>query len=146
MRSEEITSLIKKKEKEGKSPRLIIQEIKNIYDSGICLKHNNKEIKRLQEKANKLEKERDQLKKKLMNKDLKKQTNNEPLWYYNKPFPERNKVKRVEMVLRDLNKPLTINEIRHIAYGLTLNQIRDCLLALYYLDKVEIKKDKYCLT
>lgn len=145
MRSEEITSLIKKKEKEGKSPRLIIQEIKNIYDSGICLKHNDKEIKRLQEKANKLEKERDQLKKKLMNKELKNQTNNQPLWYHDKPFPERNHVKRVEIVLKDNNKPLTISEIGYIAYGLTLNQIRDCLLALYYLDRVEIKEDKYCL-
>lgn len=127
------------------SPRQIIRELKNIYDSGLIMKQNNKEIKRLQDKCNKLEKQRDQLKKKLMNKELKEQKNNQPIWYYDKPFPERNKVKRVEMVLRDSNKPLTINEIRHTAYGLTLNQIRDCLLALYYIDGIKIKEDKYYL-
>jgi len=38
---------------------------------------------------------------------------------------------------------MTINEIKKIAYGLTLGKIRDCLMILYFQGLIEKKGDKY---
>lgn len=39
--------------------------------------------------------------------------------------------------------PVSLSEIRKIAYGLTLGKIRDCLMILYFQGLIEIVGDKF---
>jgi len=142
MYEEEVKILYDKKEKEGKPEKQILKEINDVKESQIILKNNKKEIKQLKKKIEQLEKENNKLK----NLNLKLGLKTKPTIiteYYDKPFPKKNEVNRVRLVLISEKKPMTINEIKKIAYGLTLGKIRDCLMILYFQGLIEKKGDKF---
>ncbi|MFW6130606.1 MAG: hypothetical protein ACOC56_05415 [Atribacterota bacterium] len=137
MKKEEINYLISQKEKEGKSPKQIVRDLKGLYDSKITFKNNEKEIKKLQEKCEKLKKENDDLRKKLMNaelntskqEDIMKQLNNKSSEMTEKLLQKKGfedtlkQIKkynrRIVNALKTEDKPLGVKELSEICCSTT---------------------------
>jgi len=143
MKCEEFKTLYNKKKGEGKSKMQIYAEIDNLKKSQIILKNKDKEIKTLNKLIKTLEKENNKLKNENLKLGLKNKTTMD---YHERPFPRKSQIRRVKVVLKSNKSGMTMNDIKQIAYGLTLGIIRDCLMVLYHMGEIEINGDTYVLT
>jgi len=142
MRCEEFKTLYNKKKGEGKPEMQIYKEIRDVEESQIILRNQTKEIQRLQKKIEKLEEANGKLK----NENLKLGLKTKPqkiVEYHDKPFPSEMKLRRVKLILKSSKNPMTMSEIRDIAYGLSLGEIRDCLMILYFKNEIKKTGDKF---
>jgi len=134
--------LIIKKEKEGKSPIQILQELKHLQDSNIVFKENKKEIDTLKKEIEQLKKENAKLKNKNLELGLK-QKQVKVVEYHTQPFPKKWELNRIGLLMKGFINPVSVDDIKKLAYGLTLGKIRDCLMILYFQGLIEIVGDKF---